>query len=118
MKEVRADRREPSNISAHETNYLSIWQEVETELASEGISRQDIVRHKEDIKIYLKRMLGDSILKPPSPPYTPAVSQLESDNDNWDSISQHMAFDEGSERAECWAANAGGVKEATMVAKL
>ncbi|KAF7510901.1 hypothetical protein GJ744_005731 [Endocarpon pusillum] len=118
VKEVRAGKREPSIISAHETNDVTVWQEIVTELASEGISRQEIARYKEDIKIYVKRVVGNSRSKPPSTTDVPTDVQLDGDDNNGESISQRVARTEGLDTAEGRGQNTGDQKIAATVVRL
>ena len=60
VSEVRQGRRQPFIASLHETNNDSVWKELESELAAEGISSTDIGQHKLAIKVLVQGLLGDS----------------------------------------------------------
>jgi hypothetical protein len=116
VKEVQAGRRQLSIISAHQTDDLTVWQELERELGSEDISRHNIVRHKEDLKMYLKGLLEESILESPSPLYAPPVFQSDNGDDKRDSISIRMPCGEETERPDICAAKIARAQKANIVA--
>jgi hypothetical protein len=117
VKEVQAGRRQFSIISAHQTDNLTVWQEVERELGSEGISRHNIARYKEDLKMYLKRILEEFILEPPSPLYATLVFQSDNGDDKLDSISICMPHGEETERPEICAAKIARAQKTNIVAR-
>ncbi|KAF8861852.1 hypothetical protein BDZ45DRAFT_618093, partial [Acephala macrosclerotiorum] len=56
VRDIKEGRKEPSIISAHEVTEEAAWNELERELIGDGITKQDVERHKEDIKEYLKSL--------------------------------------------------------------
>ena len=76
VSEVRRGRRQPSLASLHETNKDSVWSELESELARDGILSTDIAKHKAAIKIYIQGLLDDP--KPDSTSSVEATSLLDS----------------------------------------
>lgn len=59
VSEVREGRRPPSFASIHETNDGSVWSELESELAEDGISKTDVAKHKDAIKTFVQSLLED-----------------------------------------------------------
>jgi hypothetical protein len=115
VKEVQAGTRQPSIISAHQSDDLTVWQEVERELGSEGISRHNIARHKEDLKMYVKGLLEESIVEPPSP-FT--VFQSDNGDDKRDSISIRMPRSKETGRPEICAAKIARAPKTNIVARI
>ncbi len=95
VKEVRKGKRAATIVSVHETDDVSIWRELESELSEEDISKEDVERHKVAIKTYLKGLMGVAGSRPPSPGRLTATlvgDGIENDDDsNRDSISLRMA---------------------------
>ena len=60
VSEVRQGRRQSSLLSLHETNDDSVWREIESELAEDGISSADVAKHKSAIKLFVQGLLDDS----------------------------------------------------------
>ncbi|TVY75589.1 hypothetical protein LSUE1_G005386 [Lachnellula suecica] len=60
IKDIKAGRKEPSVISAHDESDEAAWHELERELIGDGITKQDIETHKEDIKQYLIKLVQDN----------------------------------------------------------
>lgn len=59
VSEVQQGRRHPSLESLHETgNDSSVWGELESELAREGISGAELAKHKVSIKIFVQGLLS------------------------------------------------------------
>jgi hypothetical protein len=96
VKEVRKGKRDAIIVSVHESNDFALWRELETEFAEEGNSKEDVERHKQAIKIYLKGLIGVAGSRLPSPlgslSSTIVVGGgVDDDDGNWDSISLRMA---------------------------
>lgn len=62
VKEVKAGRKEPSIVSAHDETDKAAWHELEIELLGEGITKQDVQLYKEDIREYLIELVIDNQL--------------------------------------------------------
>ena len=58
-REVREGRRPPSIASNDARDEQSVWRELESELAEDGISKEDVARHKTAIKVFLHSLLSD-----------------------------------------------------------
>ena len=87
--EVRQGRRRPSLISLHETNNDSVWRELESELAGDGISTADVVKHKDAIKVFVQGLLSDANADTTS--LIELASLMEPDNNGADSeLSPHL----------------------------
>jgi hypothetical protein len=95
VREVREGKRAPTVVSVYESDDLSVWRELESELNEEGVLRKDVEIHKEAIKTYLKSLLGVPETISPSPSDFVPNTHLNGDNgdDNWDSFSQRMSRD-------------------------
>jgi hypothetical protein len=61
VQDIKAGRKEPSIVSTYEDNDELAWDELERELIVDGITREDVRRHKEEIREYLRRLIGESI---------------------------------------------------------
>ena len=85
ISEVRQGRRQPSLASLHEENNESVWRELEFELAEDGISSTDIVKHKAAIKVFVHNLLTDSNADTTS--FVEVASLMESGNGKLDSES-------------------------------
>ena len=85
VSEVRQGRRQPSLVSLHEDNNDSVWRELESELAGDGISSTDIVKHKAAIKVFVQGLLAGSNADTTS--FVEVASLMESGNDEPDSES-------------------------------
>ena len=57
--EVREGRRPPSLVPNEENDEKSVWRELESELAEDGISKADVAPHKTAIKVFLQGLLRD-----------------------------------------------------------
>lgn len=57
VKEVRMETREPSVLSADETDPWNVWQELRVELEAEGLSSRVVEEYKTDIKAYLSGLV-------------------------------------------------------------
>ena len=53
VNEVREGRRPPSIVSVDDAQDESVWRELESELAEDGISGTDVAQHKSAIKVFL-----------------------------------------------------------------
>lgn len=84
MSEVRLGQR-PSLASLHESNNDSIWGELESELAGDGISSTDIAKHKAAIKVFVRGLFSDPNAETIS--LVEIASLAESGNDGADSES-------------------------------
>ena len=85
MSEVRQGRRQPSLASLREENNDSVWRQLESELAEDGISSTDIVKHKAAIKVFVHNLLTDSNADTTS--FVEVASLMASSNDEPDSES-------------------------------
>ncbi|KUJ06884.1 uncharacterized protein LY89DRAFT_602667, partial [Mollisia scopiformis] len=56
IRDIKSGKKEPSVVSAHEDTDEAAWTELERELIGDGITKQDIEKHKDDIKDSLKRL--------------------------------------------------------------
>ena len=79
ISEVRLGRRQPSLTSLHEENNDSVWRELESELAEDGISSTDIVKHKAAIKVFVHNLLTHPDADTTS--FVEVASLMESSND-------------------------------------
>lgn len=61
VSEIREGRRPPYIASTDDTNDISVWKELESELAEDGISRTDVANHKVAIRVFLQSRLHDSV---------------------------------------------------------
>ena len=61
VSEIREGRRPPYNASTDDTSDISVWKELESELAEDGISRTDVANHKVAIRVFLQSRLHDSV---------------------------------------------------------
>ena len=86
VSEVRQGRRRPSFESLHETgNDNSVWRELESELAREGISGAEVAKHKVSIKVFVQGLLSFSNVDTAS--LVEIASLMESSKDEMNSIS-------------------------------
>lgn len=80
VKDIKEGRKEPSVVSAAEDDDEAAWSELERELIGDGISRQDVMKYKDNIKEYIlilteSRVNGETALHDgpeearPSTPY-------------------------------------------------
>ena len=84
VSEVRQGRRRPSLESLHETgNDSSVWRELESELAREGISGAEVAKHKVSIKVFVQGLL--SIPNVGTTPLVETGSLIESSKDEMNS---------------------------------
>ena len=92
VSEVRQGRRQPSLISLHEMNNDSVWRELESELAGDGISSADVIKHKTAIKVFIQGLLSDSNADTTS--LIEVASLMELDNNGTDSeFSSHWTIE-------------------------
>lgn len=54
VQDIKAGRKEPSIVSTYEDNDELAWDELERELIGDGITREDVKQHKEEIRDYLR----------------------------------------------------------------
>ena len=59
VREVREGRRPPSIVTNDARDEQSVWRELESELAEDGISKEDVAKHKTAIKVFLHSLLSD-----------------------------------------------------------
>jgi hypothetical protein len=62
VQDIKAGRKEPTVISAHDETDEVAWSELERELIGDGITKQDVERYKEDIKAYLKKLILENLV--------------------------------------------------------
>ncbi|KAF4625089.1 hypothetical protein G7Y89_g13080 [Cudoniella acicularis] len=63
VQDIKAGLKEPSVISTSEDDDDEVaWSEQERELIGDGITRQDVERHKDDIKEYLKKLVLENMM--------------------------------------------------------
>lgn len=79
VSEFRQGRRQPSLASLHGEKNDSVWKELESELAGDGISSADIAKHKAAIKVFVQSLLADSSADNTS--FVDVASLMESGND-------------------------------------
>jgi hypothetical protein len=60
VKDIKSGKKEPTVISTHEEDDLA-WSEVERELVGEGITIDDVNRYKNEIRVYLKGLIGENL---------------------------------------------------------
>ena len=80
MREVRQGRRPPSIASIDETKNDSVWKELESELAEDGISKIDVAKHKTAIRVFVQGLLSDPGAETMS--LDEVASLVESNNDH------------------------------------
>ncbi|KAL2042734.1 hypothetical protein N7G274_004493 [Stereocaulon virgatum] len=66
MSEIREGRRPPYIAPPDDANDISIWKELESELAEDGISRTDVANHKVAIRVFLQSRLHGPVADNPS----------------------------------------------------
>ncbi len=88
--EVREGRRPPSIVSVDDAQDQSVWKELESELAEDGISRTDVAQHKSAIKVFLLSLFSDTATETMS--LDEAASFVESNNDkeDWETLSRRI----------------------------
>jgi len=62
VQDIKAGRKEPTVISANDESDEVAWSELERELIGDGITKQDLERHKEEIKEYLKKLIVENLV--------------------------------------------------------
>lgn len=72
VRDIKAGRKEPSVISSCKDDTEDdevAWTELERELIGDGITKQDVERHKDDIKQYLQKLIRENLrdIEPESP---------------------------------------------------
>ena len=89
VSEVRQGRRHPSLESLHETgNDSSVWRELESELAREGISGAEVAKHKVSIKVFVQGLLSVSNVDTASLVEIASIMESGKDETNSESLSQ------------------------------
>ena len=89
VSEVRQGRRYPSLVSLLETaNDSSVWRELESELAMEGISGAEVAKHKVSIKIFIEGLLCTSSVDTASLVEVASLIESGKDETNSESLSQ------------------------------
>ena len=89
VSEVRQGRRRPSFESLHETgNDNSVWKELESELAREGISGAEVAKHKVSIKVFVQGLLSVSNVDTASLVEIASLTESGKDKPNSESLSQ------------------------------
>lgn len=90
VSEVHEGRRSPSVVSVNDTQDQSVWRELESELAEDGISRADVAPHKSAIKVFLFNLLNDTAAETMS--LNEVVSLVESKNDkeDWETLTRRI----------------------------
>ena len=61
VNEVRAGRRASSIVPGNDDGQKTVWNELEFELAEDGISKEDVVKHKTAIRIFLQDLMSDAV---------------------------------------------------------
>ena len=89
VSEVRQGRRHPSLESLHEAgNDSSVWRELESELAREGISDAEVAKHKVSIKVFVQGLLSVSNVDTASLVEVASLIESGKDETNSESLSQ------------------------------
>ena len=89
VSEVRQGRPHPSLESLHETgNDSSVWRELESELAIEGISGAEVAKHKVSIKVFVQGLLSVSNVDTASLVEIASLTESGKDEPKSESLSQ------------------------------
>ena len=59
VRDIREGRKEPTLVSTCEDNDEPAWDELERELVGDGITREDVRCYREEIREYLRRLVGE-----------------------------------------------------------
>ena len=90
--EVRQGRRHSSLASLHETdNDNSVWRELESELARDGISGAEVAKHKLSIKVFVQGLLSNSNVDTASLAEVASLMEFGKDDTDSESLS-HSPF--------------------------
>ena len=98
VNEVRDGRRPPSVVSVDDTQDQSVWRELESELAEDGISRTDVAPHKAAIKVFLLSLFNDTAADTMSLHEAASLVESRNDRDDWKTRSGLNISSGGSSR--------------------
>lgn len=90
VDEVREGRRPPSIVSVGDAQDQSIWRELESELAEDGISRTDVAPHKSAIKIFLLSLFNDPAAETMSLDDVASLVESSNDKEEWETLTRRM----------------------------
>ena len=90
VSEIREGRRSPSIVSVDDTQDQSVWGELESELAEDGISRADVVPHKSAIKIFLYNLLNGTAGETMSLDEVASLVESKKDKEDWETLSRRI----------------------------
>ena len=113
--EVRQGRRPSSIVSVDDAQDQSVWKELESELAEDGISRIDVAQHKSAIKVFLLSLFNDTAAETMS--FDEVASLVESSNDkeDWETLSKRLPSLNLSSRGPSRVPTMSSVDEASFV---
>lgn len=89
--EVREGRRPPSIVSVDDAQDQSVWRELESELAEDGISRTDVAQHKSAIKVFLLSLFNDTAAETMSLDEVASLVESSNDKEDWETLSRRMS---------------------------
>ena len=90
VSEIHDGRRSPSIVSVDDTQDQSVWRELESELAEDGISRADVAPHKSAIKIFLFSLLNGTAAETIPLDEVASLVESESDKEDWETLSRRI----------------------------
>jgi hypothetical protein len=61
VRDIKAGRKEPTVLSAQDDDDELSWVELERELVGDGIRREDVKYYRDDIRIYLRRLVENVV---------------------------------------------------------
>jgi hypothetical protein len=71
VQDIREGKKEPTVVSVCDEDDELAWGELERELIGDGITRQDVEKHKDEIKAYLLKLVEENIGTIASPTASP-----------------------------------------------
>ena len=90
VSEIHEGRRSPSIVSVDDTRDQSVWRELESELAENGISREDVAPHKSAIKVFLFNLLDDTAAETMSLDEVASLVESKNDKEGWETLSRRI----------------------------
>ena len=90
VSEIHEGRRSPSIVSVDDIQDQSVWRELESELAEDGISRADVAPHKSAIKVFLVNLLDDTAAETISLDEVASLVESKNDKEGWETLSRRI----------------------------
>jgi len=126
ISEVREGRRPPSIVPSDERDENSVWNELELELAEDGISKADVAQHKTAIKVFLQNLLSDVAVEAMSLDEVASLVESSNEHDHTEQVPRCITKDSrvptmsstGSEQYESAAEELADEDNSTTVAPM